>query len=284
MRKFMLTSLTCLLLAACGSPIEPAAGPTTGPDPSPHTEGEYKGTGLVLETEDAQVQLCLGGVLESLPPQCGGFSFPLDDWNWDAVQDEDRAAGTTWGTYEVVGLFDGKRFIVLGAGAPPPHEDEDDDYFKSPCPEPEGGWTQPDPDMTAESDRIRAMHEAEEAPDFAGSWIDYIDEPSEYTDPSDTILILAFTGDLERREQEAREHWGGALCVTQFERTFRELRRAQKELHDGSGMQVTGSDVSVVENVVELYVVVLDASQKEAIDARYGEGTVRIEASLQPVP
>ena len=39
------------------------------------------------------------------PPQCGGPE--IVGWDWDAVDLEESASGVTWGTYAVVGTWDG---------------------------------------------------------------------------------------------------------------------------------------------------------------------------------
>ena len=54
--------------------------------------------------------LCLGTILESLPPQCGDVR--IANWDWDRIKGEERLSGTTWGRYHVMGTLDGKAFIV----------------------------------------------------------------------------------------------------------------------------------------------------------------------------
>ena len=45
----------------------------------------------------------------SLPPRCGGPE--VAGWDWDAVEAE-SASGTTWGSYVLVGTFDGGTFTL----------------------------------------------------------------------------------------------------------------------------------------------------------------------------
>jgi hypothetical protein len=70
----------------------------------------------VLQKGDGPPELCLGGVAESLPPQCGGPE--IAGWDWDAVE-ADSAQGTTWGEYAVEGTWDGETFRLTEAAAAP---------------------------------------------------------------------------------------------------------------------------------------------------------------------
>ena len=279
MRKTVLLILTAMLVTACGTPER---GIDAG-DPQSRTQPEkYRAVGLVLEEGGAEPMLCLGTVNDSLPPQCGGL--PIAEWDWDAISGEESAAGATWGTYEVVGNFDGRTFNLIEAGAPPDSPSGEGDSIEAACAEPSEG----DPSLVSEADRLAAIKAAERSPSFAGAWIDYIDEPSEFTDPKDTILSLAFTGDLGGHEEEIREHWGGPLCVTEYEHPLTRLSEIQKELSGDAGrdlgLEVLFSDISVNRNLVEIGVVVIDADTREEIDERYGAGTVEVTAQLQPVP
>lgn len=114
-----------LLLGACAGPATPDA-PAGGnqPDdasaatapPTPAASGPVTAVTTVLQEGDGPPELCLGGVAESLPPQCGGPE--IAGWDWDAVEAE-SAQGTTWGMYEVTGTWDGETFHLTGATAPP---------------------------------------------------------------------------------------------------------------------------------------------------------------------
>lgn len=64
-------------------------------------------TGTVLDVA-GDVQLCLGAVAESYPPQCSGI--PLDNWTWDGVDGSETSGDVTWGTYAVYGTYDGDRY------------------------------------------------------------------------------------------------------------------------------------------------------------------------------
>jgi hypothetical protein len=264
--------------------VDPDAAPPVSEEPT----ALYEANTTVLESREHGPELCLGGVAESYPPQCGGV--PIANWDWSLVDGEESASGTTWGAFHVVGRYDGSTFTVTDAGAYRQPSPEEGDPFAAPCPEPEGGWTAPDPARATEQDRDVAMRAAQHEGDSAGVWVDYLVEPSEFEvpiAPDDLILVAAFTGDLERHEADLRALWGGPLCVTQHHRTLDDLQRTQRDLgSDGAaavGLQMTWSSVNLMENEVELGVVVADDDARAALAARYGEGTVELFPALTPV-
>lgn len=281
----MLRAAAVALLAAisvCGT------APRITPPPGREGQDLYEATAMVLESERHGPMLCLGGIAESLPPQCG--DVPIANWNWDAVAGEERMSGTTWGEYRVVGAYDGEAFTVSEVG-PPRRDDEpfDDDPIEAPCPDPEGGWPWPDPDRSSEEDLAAAQRAAQRESDFAGLWIDYLEtaNPDAPPDALQIILTAAFTGDLERHEAELRELWGGPLCTVEHPRSYRELSGIQRELSgeaaNDMGLWVLTSSVNVVDNVVEIHVVELEQADRLALEERYGQGTVRASAALTPV-
>ncbi len=123
-------TLTALLLAltlsvaACGSEGDDVASDPGGSGPDapqppaavPAAPGEVRSVNLVTvmdtDTGEDRVELCLGAVAESYPPQCGGPA--ITNWSWDAFgQDMDDEQGTVrWGTYAVTGGWDGNAFTV----------------------------------------------------------------------------------------------------------------------------------------------------------------------------
>lgn len=101
------------------------------------------------------------------------------------------------------------------------------------------------------------------------------------------MLTVAFTDDPEAHEAEVRALWGGPLCLVRHERSYAELSRIQRELHDGAGralgLQVLSSSVGEVANAVEISVVTIDDPQRAALDERYGQGAVIVRPVLRPV-
>ena len=273
-----------VLAAGCG-----AEGDRLGSHAAPDEGRVHEGSGVVLESPEHGPELCLSGVAESYPPQCGGV--PLVGWDWAAVDGEETANGTTWGSYRVVGTYDGERITVREAsavepGAPVPREDP----FHTPCPEPAEGWQVADPDRIDEAALQRAIALARSQPEHAGVWIDHLTqqaEPTERHDGTAIVLNAASTGDLGEQEQRLREVWGGALCVVEHPRTVAELRAISEELGTGGvaeelGLDPTFASVDEMRGVVELGVVAATDAQRAALNQRYGEGVVELHSALVP--
>ncbi|HJS27747.1 MAG TPA: hypothetical protein VJ913_11550 [Actinomycetota bacterium] len=268
-----------LITTACADPPADPGGPSAGSEPT-----RYEADGTVLESPEHGPELCLGGIADSLPPQCGGLR--IADWDWADVDGEGSLRGTTWGEFHVVGTYDGETLTVLEVGRYRPPSSERTD-FTAPCPEPTGGWAVVDASRVSDADLQAVMHAAEDEPDSAGFWIDYIEEPEESIAPQNVIAIAAFTEDLERHETELREIWGGALCVAHHDRTQGELQRIQRELSgqvgEELGLEVTWSSGSVVDNLVEVGVIVAGSEAAAAVEERYGAGAVELVPALEPV-
>lgn len=251
----------------------------------------YTSTATVLESPDHGPQLCLGGVNESLPPQCGGPD--ITNWDWSEVE-SDSESGTTWGIYTVVGTYDGTAFTLTEPAQPPsaPNAGPPSD-LGTPCEEPDGGWAVVDEATATEAAMNEAIAYANEQSDFAGVWLDQSineelsnasDDEIEgiANDPTKLVLNVSFTGDVEQHEARLREVWGGALCVVRAEHTEAELRDIQQELHEEyDGLLSSGVETQAGRVMVS--VIVDDGSLQAELDDRYGEGVVEVGSALQPV-
>lgn len=124
-----------LLLSACTSGPGGSAAPTSTSAPSGQgledvrpglPEGRVIGVGTVLDVA-GEVQLCLGAIMESHPPQCSGV--PLAGWSWAGLEGSESSGETTWGAYAVYATYDGERLtntdppIMLALFDPIPTED-----------------------------------------------------------------------------------------------------------------------------------------------------------------
>lgn len=106
-----------LFLSACSTTPGSSAVPTSTTAPSGQRledvrpglpEGRVIGVGTVLDVA-GDVQLCMGAIMESYPPQCSGV--PLDGWSWDGVEGSESSGETTWGAYAVYATYDGERLV-----------------------------------------------------------------------------------------------------------------------------------------------------------------------------
>jgi hypothetical protein len=285
----LLPAAIALLLAGCAAsdPGGDAPAQTVGAG-----ERRYQATATVLQSRDHGPQLCLGVVLDSFPPYCSGA--PIPNWRWDQVEGDQTANGTTWGRYQLVGTYDGASFTVIRADlAPPASPPSAEERFKNDpkpaCPEPGGGWELPDPARRSERYLEPVTQAARAQPDFAGLWISYLAPMGTNVaeDPGEFVLNVAFTGDLARHQVELRPQWGGRLCVTRQQRSYRQLLRIQRELQGDVGadlgLRVLGTGIRESANAVTLMVVVLEERARRALDARYGTGAVQATAVLTPV-
>jgi hypothetical protein len=282
--------LALVMLAACGDPTGGGvAGKPTGPETpadirtEPDPDLKVRGYGLVYDPGDEAPELCLGAVNDTLPPRCGGPR--IEGWDWDAVPDEESHGDARWGEYEVTGYYDGSTFRVVDARVPPEVEPQEESVYDSPCEEPPGGWRVEDPDRATEDDRSAAIRYAESQPEHAATWVDYIDEPTEYTDPKDIILNIAFTENAEQHETEIRELWDGPLCVIEKEgHTQAELSAIQNSSWEKDyNLEVLWSGLDTVQGHVELGVMFIENGTNRAIEQRYGNGTVVVFPALEPV-
>lgn len=276
--------LALVLIGGCNSGGGSTSVATDGSDRRDSTR--YEANTTVLESPKHGPQLCFGGVMESLPPQCSGPD--IVGWDWSKVDGEESANGTTWGDYRVVGTWDGERLTLTEPPSPvKAAQGPDGIELATPCPEPEGGWRVVDERKATQEAQSAALSYASAQPEAGGAWIDQgrNERVSEgISDPAKTVVNARFTSNLERHEREMRKLWGGALCVIKAERPQAELERVQDEIvKDAEEIRLLSASVSVARGVVRIYVVIADPALQARFDERYGEGVVELRGALQPV-
>jgi len=291
---FLVLAALVALAAGCGSSgrqdvsSEPPTGgpPSGGPMPTavPAADGKVTTSGLVTVLDAGSgPELCLGGVAESYPPQCGGPKLVGFSWDERAGQFE-QANGVRWGEFAVTGTFDGVQLRVTGVipealydAARPPHEE---DRLATPCPEPKGGWRVLDPAKTTPGSMQAVFERARRLPGYAEAWLDQSRNPARKpdNDPAHATINVRVTREPARAEAELRKVWGGALCVTRAEHTEAELLRVQRRLQHLPGMLTASSS----RDVVDVEVVHDDGTLQAWVDATYGPGLVRISSALVP--
>ena len=275
-RSVLLAVPVLVLAAGCAERAGPATAGSTG---------KYEVSATVLESPDHGPQLC-HAVAESYPPQCGGPD--VVGWDWADVEGEESAHGTTWGSYRVVGTWDGDRLTVTeppgepryGEGGGPVEPD-----LATPCPAPDDGWAVEDPSTATMAGREAAIGYANEQPDLGSVWLDSSAELADVLPdvPEQAVLNVSFTGDLDLHERELRARYGGPLCVTQAERSQEELLRLQQEVHDALGGDALSSSANGRRGVVEVMVPVVDDGMAQRVAEVDLDGLVELHGWLQPV-
>ena len=256
---------------ACGSSPE-GRRTTAGEGPSRDPAVRYQGDVEVLESPKHGPQLCLGGQLDSLPPQCGGPD--VVGWDWAAVGNEESVNGTTWGVYHVVGTFDpaAKRFTLaepaksaVGQSRPPAAPD-----FRRACDSPTG--TPPAPQIEEEipygavRDHLVSQWWSDTGTDAAA------------------FNVAVRPGYRDKAEAAVRRVYRGPLCVVERDApTEAELRRIQSEVfadHEHWGAVsggVMGTDSFVTVQVAVAYEDLIAEARQ-----RWGD-KVELVGILQPV-
>jgi hypothetical protein len=270
-----------LLTVGCGE--QTAAGPAA--------DGDLLTTArpvTVLDDGDG-AELCLGGVAESLPPQCGGPR--LVGWDWDDVEGGfDEVRGTRWGDFQVVGRYDGEVFAVAevtpAAEGPGTGQPEDPEVV-TPCED----VPVVDPSLTSRQDLDAAVAASSRLDGLAYRRMDTsrdertpeemdADAAAGDDDVSAWVLDVRVTEEVGEAEATLREHWGGGLCVTQARYSQGELRRIQREVADQPDHLSSWVDL----DQVGLHVVLDEGGAlQDELDAAYGEGVVRVSSALVPV-
>lgn len=275
MRRTLTTAglvLACTaLLGGCGSAVPPTGpSPTATATPPPDDASVVNpgdllvGRGLLMQkSAAAPVELCVGAVAESYPPQCGGPRV-VGEVDWDALEPE-RASGVTW-TNQVVwavgrldptagdsGTFTLDRPLSLTPpeGFTPPTEEPM--TFPQLCDDPYAGGGRrgsgsPDA-QNALSERLTSID------GYIGSWV---------SDGSSMFNVLV-TGDADAAHAELRKVWKGGLCVEQRDLpTEADVRAAQDALGTKvPGLLGTGGDAT--QGKLGVQVTVLDPSTKDLI-------------------
>ncbi len=260
-----------LLMSSCGK------APDADPEPPVAAPDRRLVARATVLDDGSGPELCLGPVMESYPPQCGGL--PIDGWTWPDHGTE-RHNGVTWGSFAVVGTYDGGRFATeeviddKKAAASFPRESEPN--FNSPCPEPSGGWRAPDPDRSTVEDQEKVFAVAQRLPGYAGAWLD--DRGRRSQDPLTTVVNVQVTGDVDAAEAKLREVWGGPLCVSQAEHTEKELAQITAEVMSRPGALHASHSRGVVYASVDYD----DGTLQHELDQKYGTGLVEVHSALQP--
>jgi len=250
-----------------GSGGSAASTSSDGAPPTPVPDGEVRTQGLVMVLDDGDgPEMCLGGVAESYPPQCGGPA--LTDFEWGDVGFEE-ASGVRWGSYALTGTFDGTAFTVTDAIPAALYDvmaEPEQDPLAAACDD----ATTTDTAKATPEDMDATLAAASALPTYATAWL------------TGNTINVAVTEDADGAEAELRKTWGGMLCVTTVERTEADLNAINQELQGALGEQLLTSG-SFAPDSLDAQVVFDNGSIQDWADETYGDGLVRISSALVPV-
>lgn len=299
MRQFTtvltLALVTATALAGCGSEVHntpPVASPTastpgSSPNPDVDLSREVVAHGMLMQrTSTTPVELCIGPVLDSYPPQCGGPTI-AGEFAWNGLSPE-RSQGITWTQDSVwaVGRFDpgagtaGTFTLTQPIRRTPPagmHQPTPERDFPQLCDDPfaDGGSTSV---RGPEGDTNALMALLPTLDGYAASWV---------SDGSSLFNVLV-TSDAAAAHREIRKVWKGGLCVVQRDvATEADITAAQEAL----GRQ--GKDLGLLSDgdskgSLEVEATLVDAATRARIlaivEPWLTPEQVRITSSIQPLP
>lgn len=260
------------------TPATPVSSPTAIPAATQPVRTQVPVT--VLDDGDGP-ELCLSGVAESYPPQCGGPK--LIGWDWAAHPDHERAHGVRWGEFGVVGTFDGTALTVTEAVPAADYTPEplpESPRLVTPCEAPEGGWQVVDETRTSAEAMDETFQVADRLSSLAMAWMDQSPFGADATpnDPTHVVINVAVTDDRAGAETRLREVWGGALCVSSAVHTQRELEEVSRDLASFPGF-LSGGGATRPDHL-EFTVIHDDGSLQAWADQTYGVDVVEVTSAL----
>jgi hypothetical protein len=193
--------VAALALTACATNAAPDAPPgqSLGSLSPALPEGDVIAQGTVMDVAGV-VELCLGAIAESYPPQCSGI--PIENWTWDDVEGSETSGDVRWGAYAVRGTYDGETF---GVTQPPIMLALYDPMM---TPDPTGG-------VPGDTDEATLLEIQEELPALLGEsylssgpmdgrlWVDVVWDDGTWQDAADddygkdVVIIRSALRDLE---------------------------------------------------------------------------------------
>jgi hypothetical protein len=193
-----------LALAGCGSDggddvATDPGGATGGPEAPtavPAADGDVRSRNLATvmdkDAGDDLVELCLGPVAESYPPQCGGPA--ITNWEWESVDGMFEQQGDVrWGTFAVTGTWDGTAFTLIEAIPAALYD-----------PMPEEPPVYPEPSVDLSDDELqRIADEVMELPGIQGA----------YADPETGHVITDITYDDGTYQDYLDEAYGADVVI-----------------------------------------------------------------------
>ena len=233
--------------------------------------------GTVFQHGDATPVLCMGGLMESYPPQCSDQLQPLlQGWSWDDIDGEVSASDVKWlesvfirGEYDAV-------VNTLTVIEHRSYNDEDAARFTAafplvdhsvPCAEPEGGWPRgragwPDAEVAA-------------LDGYAGAWGSAGAE-------GPPVMVVKFTGDLAAAQSAVEDLYPGAVCVIAADHDAHQLEQIRQAVTQAAAWKTVDVMVDVTGEWVEAVSLAPQPELQAEFDAEFGPGLVRLRSMMLP--
>lgn len=230
-----------VLLAACGTESTP--DPQGGSMPTAQhvvvdPTAELVGVGMLRQSDEAgPVELCVGGVADSYPPQCGGPALE-GEFSWDEVESE-TAHGVTWsqagyyavGHYDPSGSGDGTFTLTRPVSIEPPEgfapPDAEEVTFPQLCEDPTGDV--PDASPAGRTDGSQAVEEQNALHDLTQELDGFV---TMWVSDGGAVMNVVVNVDPHEARAQIREVFTGPLCVEERDLpTEQDLREAQDAVH-----------------------------------------------------
>ena len=245
-------------------------------------DGVYSITSIVIEDSGSAPVVCVGPVLASNPPHCGGLV--LIGFSWSDVAFEDYGEiRVSEGVY-LEGTFEGGALVVSSV-RPSTESDRPLNHsydFSSPCEIPAGGWAIVDQSLVSDDDFSNAAEYANTIDDRSAVWA--TQPPIEVPDPIDMILNVAVVANVELHEAQLRARWGGPLCVFQRDGRAADLRAIQDDISgDPAELGAVIVSTNEINKVVEVTVIVADPGTIAYFAERWDPDVVQVSGYFQPV-
>ncbi|HCX85201.1 MAG TPA: hypothetical protein DHV14_08715 [Micrococcales bacterium] len=298
--------LAVVLLAGCTAPGTGGAGASQGASAGPAGVTAAAGPGgtvytaatTLLQRDGADPVACLGGVLESYPPQCSGPV--VIGLSWNDVADAEHASGVTWGNGWVVGTYDEDRNTLTltrrVATEAPDGVEPANPALPALAPLCEDPWRGGDESAVAlmagpdgpelPTDAIEAanlLHERATAlPGYVETYVS--DGVSAFN------VLLTAGSDLEAAHRSLREVWPGWLCVgTTDSPSSVEAQQASDALAaHAEELRLLGWGADQVSGTFRVSVLVDEPELRSRLEAVlapwYPADRVELEAALRPLP
>lgn len=263
---------------------------------------EVAGEAMIYRGEGAQSPvLCLGPVLTSYPPQCGGPTL-LGEFSWDEVEFEE-ASGVRWTNdyYRVQGFFDPAdgEYGSLHLSAPLREPDNAELGKMEPGGQDLGGQDLGEQDLGGQDpgeldfpqlcdDPLRGADpaltgiEAENALHAELAQLNVVDV---WVSNGRDAFNVVVRGDAEQVHAHLRTVWGGELCVeTSTEATHADRVAAVEEIFQNlpPGQASSGGPAATTGGI-DLELVYLDEAGAEVIREAASGIPVRVTTLLTPI-